>query len=64
MGDGTGAALTVDNAADRKSDVRERVEISVVAVSVTKNNEQVAHDVSLADGDTSPTLTGAVTMDG
>ena len=64
LGDGTGAALTVDNSATGLVDFQGTFAGNSGLVAGAATSVQFAGDVTLADGDTATNLAGAVTLDG
>ena len=64
LGDGTGAALTVDNAATGLVDFQGTFGANSGLVAGAATSVQFAGDVTLGDGDTATNLAGAVTLDG
>ena len=64
LGDGTGAALTVDNSATGLVDFQGTFAGNSGLVAGAATSVQFAGDVTLGDGDTATNLAGAVTLDG
>ena len=64
LGDGTGAALTVDNAATGLVDFQGTFGANSGLVAGAATSVKFAGDVTLGDGDTATNLAGAVTLDG
>ena len=64
LGDGLGAALTVDNAATGLVDFQGTFGANSGLVAGAATSVKFAGDVTLADGDTATNLAGAVTLDG